>query len=679
MASTPSFYRKTSDPVSSQQFRYSASDFHTLTNRISSSPPFTPDSALEPRPAECINDGRTVTTADKRASSPVPVSPPVRVAQQSRQRMGIRKTSCSSVKEEEGGIAQSFLESVNASVATPTDAVHDAGSPTGRGTCDCCCRCGRSPTWQPGPGRKRRSKSYTALRTGISELSGWDLELPQRQETVEIQEKSYGPGEAPLERLPAEVLDEIISQLAVDVPPAGYGPRNVDLVHCLLTSRTIHVATINTLYNQITLPHSSVFAKFLTHLNEYPGLGTIVRRLDLSHFTSVGLGRSRQSNAEIQNLTSKTMCKLLDLTPAIQEVLLQENLDDDIDRNVLQKLFFGLPKLRAVDFCASASQTFVDAFSFALTRFDEAPSTMLGIRRLGLYDCFTLPSSTFENLLPHLPGLTHLDVYHTRITDQALQAIPNTANLSHLNLGRCTQISGEGIVDFLTGHNAAKKLGYLNLACDIAHYRLLEEADVDRLLPTLPSTLRSLNLNGAQITARHIQHLLPLTKHLEELGLACADLSLADVNTLFRPPQQIYSANSQASNSQHHQQQWQPPTLHYIDLTAIPSITQSSLFNTPAPTNILLTPATLPLEVIELGDKAISSLRECRNTNKRLGWVVKELGRRGWYVRDVAAQGGREGKGKRGWKMGAMWWGMRKVPVAWGEVGGLYGHYMFKK
>ena len=106
------------------------------------------------------------------------------------------------------GIAQSFLESVNASVAPPPDAVHDASSPTSAGSCECCCRCGRSSVWQPvGPGRKRRSKSYTALRTGISELSGWDLELPRRQEPVEITvEKRYGPGEAPLERMPAEVL-----------------------------------------------------------------------------------------------------------------------------------------------------------------------------------------------------------------------------------------------------------------------------------------------------------------------------------------------------------------------------------------------------------------------------------------------------------------------------------------
>ena len=108
------------------------------------------------------------------------------------------------------GIAQSFLESVNASVGTPQDATHDAGSPTETPTCECCCRCGRSPKWQPvGPGRKRRSKSYTAIRTDISELSGWDLELPRRQEPLEIEvQKSYGPGQAPIERLPAEVLGE---------------------------------------------------------------------------------------------------------------------------------------------------------------------------------------------------------------------------------------------------------------------------------------------------------------------------------------------------------------------------------------------------------------------------------------------------------------------------------------
>lgn len=460
-----------------------------------------------------------------------------------------------------------------------------------------------------------------------------------------------------------------MAQLAIDLPPTAYGPRNVDLINCLLTSKTIHVATINTLYSCITLPHSSIYAKFYNHISGHPGLGTIVRRLDLSHFTSVGLGRSRQTNSEVQNLTSKTLLKVLDLTPAIQEVLLQENLDDDIDEHVLQKLFFGLPKLRAVDFCASSSQVFVDAFSSTLTRLVESPSLVLNIRRLGLHECFTLPGSVFETLFPRLPQLTHLDVSHTRVTDNALQAISQSARLSHLNLGRCTQITGEGVVDFLISHPAVKNLVYLNLHCDISRYRLLWEPDVDRLLPTLPSTLRSLNLNGAHIHPRHLSQLLPLTKHLEELGIACANLSLANINALFRPSER------EDSNSRETTPAWQPSTLHYLDLTAIPSITRTSLFNTPAPANVLLSEATLPLEVIELGDKAISSLRECKNTNKRLGWVVKELGRRGWYVRETPGAT----SGRRGWKMGAMWWGMRKVPVAWGEVGGLYGHYMFKK
>ncbi|KAL8948785.1 MAG: hypothetical protein Q9222_005064 [Ikaeria aurantiellina] len=472
-----------------------------------------------------------------------------------------------------------------------------------------------------------------------------------------------------------ETGDEIIAQLALDSPPAGYTPRNVDLISCLLTSRTIHVATINTLYSHITVPHSSIFSKFLARIAEYPGLGTIVKRMDLSHFTSIGLGRSRQVNSEVQNMTSRTLLKCLELTPAIQEVLLQENLDDDIDEHVLCKLFYGLPQLRAVDFCASSSKPFAESFTSAITSLIDAPMN-LGIRRLGLHECFTLPSSVFEILLPRLPYLTHLDVAHTRITDNALASLPESASLSHLNLGRCTQITGRGVVDFLISHPATKDLVFLNISCDIARYRLLWEADVERLLPALPSSLRSLNLNGAKIRRPHVPLLLPLTKHLEELSLASTELSMQDINAFFRPATPPSSPLCEAIDAEKAASEtWVPPTLHYLDLSSIPTITQSSLFGSSC---ILLSPDTAPLEVIELGDKAISSLRECPNTNKRLGWVIKELGRRGWYVRGSHTTGGSQ-NGRRSWKMGAMWWGMRKCPVAWGEVGGLYGHYMFKK
>lgn len=108
-------------------------------------------------------------------------------------------------------IAQSFLESVNSSLSSSQlETDHRRDGSIEAGTCSCCCRCGRLSKWQPAGPRKRRSKSYTALRTGISELSGWDWEAPRAAEPQLLDlVKAYGPGEAPLERLPVEILGEI--------------------------------------------------------------------------------------------------------------------------------------------------------------------------------------------------------------------------------------------------------------------------------------------------------------------------------------------------------------------------------------------------------------------------------------------------------------------------------------
>ena len=451
----------------------------------------------------------------------------------------------------------------------------------------------------------------------------------------------------------------------------------MDLVSCLLTSRTLHNATLTTLYSQITIPHSAIFSKFLNHISEHPALGMVAKRLDLSHFTSVGLRRTRQLNSEIRNMTSETLVKCLNLTPTIQEVLVQEHLDDDIDEAVLRKLLYGLSNIRALDFCACSSKSFVKAFSAALS----SPSlSVFSIKRLSLHECFTLPCSILEYLLARLPQLTHLDVCHTRISDKALSLIPSTARLTHLNLGRCSQLTGDGVVKFLTTRVSNVSLVYLNLSCDISRYRLLWESDIERLLPTLPNTLRSLNLSGAKLHSSHLQLLLPLTKHLEELSIGYAALSIQDINSIFTPGPKSPSNHDTPSTSP--DTAWIPHTLHYLDVTSIPSVTKSSLFSSSC--NIL-SPLTSPLEVLELDSTTISTLRECKSTNRKFGWGVKELGRRGWYVREptqVASakiQSGSGGtRGRRWWKMGAMWWGMKKIPVAMADVGGLYGHYMYK-
>ena len=467
----------------------------------------------------------------------------------------------------------------------------------------------------------------------------------------------------------------IISNLALDVPPNGCTPRNVDLMSCLLTSRTLHAATLSVLYRNMTFPHSIVFSKALNHLTNYPALGTLVRRLDLSHLTSVGLGRTGQMNIEIQNLTSKTLLEFLNILPNLKECLFQEHVEGDISTEVIRKLLCGLPNMQAMDFCGCSSQSFSAMFHDALFAAALHPVSFPNIKRISLHECSSLSAATFEALIPRLVNITHLDVTHTQISDAALFSIPKTARITHLSLSRCTRLSGPAAVEFLKTHPAiSSSIVFLSLMADPSRHRLLDKEDVTALLPSLPLSLRSLNLGGAEMTSEHIPSLIPLTKHLEELGLSSTDLSANDLNYLFAPA--IHKTDDDETRATK-ERDWIPSSLRYLDLTKVPRLTLATLYNTRA--CLLLSESSYPLAVIEFGDRIIAPLRERSKGSSRstTGWIVRELGRRGWYVRESGQYPPDDGS--RGWKMGARWWGMRKIPVAVGEVGGIYGHYMFKK
>ncbi|KAJ5476484.1 hypothetical protein N7475_002213 [Penicillium sp. IBT 31633x] len=618
-----------------------------------------------------------------RESSPSPCSTPDGSRSSSQ-----RRPSFGSIKEDtEDGIAQSFVDTHETPTAEEHQDHHDPAQckserlpqmqPTSP---DFCCPCGGFLGWkQIRLGGKSLSRSYSDLRgLGGFQAKGWAWEAqepePKKElspvKVPEVEVLQAPPGTSPLEKLPPEVLDQIISNLALDLPPNGYTPRNVDLVSCLLTSHTLHAATLGVLYRNMTFPHSIIFSKALTHMSQYPALGTLVRRLDFSHFTSVGLGRTKQMNAEIQNLTSKTLLKCLELLPNLKECLLQEHLEGDISVDVIRKLFLGLPNLRALDFTGCSTQAFSGVFQEALVGGPALPMTLPNLKRLSLHECSTIPAPMFDYILPRLVNLTHLDLTHTQVNDSALVAIPETARISHLSLSRCTRLRPCALVNFLTTHPSVNEsLVYLNLLTDPTRFRLLEEAELSALLPKLPDTLRSLNLGGAKITSDHVPDLVPLTKHLEELGLSSADLSIADVNSFFgryRNPATGVEIDA-------------PSTLCYLDLAKVPQMTIGAIFNTSA--CLLLSEKSYPLQVVEFSDKIITPLRERAKTQRvSVGWTVRDLGRRGWYVRDPASMPQEPlDDGARYWKMGARWWGMRKIPMAVGDVGGLYGHYMFKK
>ncbi|RYC63208.1 hypothetical protein CHU98_g3005 [Xylaria longipes] len=362
---------------------------------------------------------------------------------------------------------------------------------------------------QIGVNGKQASRSYGDLR---ALRMVWST-APAPKKPKDLVEVQRAPGDSPLERLPMEIKNQIIDHLVLDIPPDGLASRNADLMAMLMTSRTLHSATLNALYRQITIPHSRIFRKFLAHLAQNPELGTIVRRLDFSHFNPTSLFTTASERATTRNLTHETLLRCLELTPYLREFLAQEYVDEDIDVHVLRKLFFGMERMQGLDFCACSSAGFKAAFESILS--DDWPQT-LPITRLSLHRCINLPSAIFETLLPRLTYLTHLDVAGTRITDAALMSIPHTARITHLNLAKCKLLSSAVVIDFLANHPAVKNIVYLSVAAD---YELLDEDDVTRLLPILPSTLRSLSLKGSKMNSSHINLLRPLTKHLEELSM----------------------------------------------------------------------------------------------------------------------------------------------------------------
>ncbi|TGJ85201.1 hypothetical protein E0Z10_g3533 [Xylaria hypoxylon] len=500
---------------------------------------------------------------------------------------------------------------------------------------------------------KQASRSYGDLQ---ALRMVWSTALTPKKPRDLVEVRRF-PGDSSLERLPTEIKNQIIDHLVLDLPPDGLSSRNADLMSMLLTSRSLHSATLNALYRNITIPHSRIFRKFLAHLAQNQELGTIVRRLDFSHFNPTSLFTTASERATTRNLTHETLLQCLELTPYLREFMAQEYVDEDIDVHVLRKLFFGLERLQGLDFCACSSASFKAAFESLLS--DDWPET-LSITRLSLHRCINLPSAVFETLLPRLTNLTHLDVAGTRITDAALMAIPHTARITHLNLAKCKLLTSSTVIDFLTHHSAVKNLVYLSLAADFRSYELLDEDDVTRLIPILPTTLRSLSLKGSKMNASHINLLRPLTKYLEELSMG-RRLKTEDINRLFLPDEEM------------EQLHWIPHTLKYLDLSdyIAGSLNLPALFSNAS----LLNPHSAPLEVVELPDDAYMRLSRSSPV-ARAGWTATDFGSRAWLVRNP--EGARD-LGFRDWKMGAAFWGMRKVPVAVANVGGMYGSYMFKR
>lgn len=365
-----------------------------------------------------------------------------------------------------------------------------------------------------------------------------------------------------LQSMPFEILYQILQNVILDEcdgNPANYYSTVSRFSDLVASNLSFYNVGTPILYRHVAFAHPHAFDRFLKSI-EKTRFGTYTRTIDFSGFTSVGLGRSNRMNQEIQMLTSSTILRCLELCPNLNEFLASENIEQDIDINVLEKLY-SLPYLQALDFCGATHSSFVDAIAQSCGFFKnengeyirtQDPQALeyysrpiLNITRLSLHGCSTLPANVIAALIQRLPNLSRLDLTHTQITSSCLHSISSSASLSHLSISKCALLSSNETAQFFLFHPAVRHLKWLNMMYEGTRPSPLSRESVALIVNSLPP-LEYLNLHGLPV-----ENLQPLINmNLISLSLGYANIPLDIIKRLLA----------------------HLPNLEYLDLTGNPNI-----------------------------------------------------------------------------------------------------------
>lgn len=393
-----------------------------------------------------------------------------------------------------------------------------------------------------------------------------------------------------LDTLPMELITLILQFIAI----SENGPQN--LYKVLSVCGRFYDVGVATLYRHVIFRYPHTFDKFRWSI-ESTGYGQHVRVLDFSAFTSIGLGRSRRMNMEIQMVSDQSIYRVLELCPGINEFLGGEAIDIDLSTFVVDKLL-SMPVLNTIDFCGANETTFVSAIATSL--FMNPDFTLWNLTKLSLHCCNTLPAHCLKAIMSKLVSAQRLDLTHTSLTEDGLLAVPESAKLTHLSLSRCVKLSSHSLVKFLVLHPATKKLKWLNLMFEATKPNPLTPHDFDTIVKFLPQSITHLNLNGLPVTEKHL-YLLNYTK-IRSLGIAHSDITLAALRR-FLPL---------------------CTDLKYIDLTGMACITKW-VIQDPEFMN-----CNRSIEMFEVSQDVLEGLKGVNIP----GWVVNPgRGRRGWIHR----------------------------------------------
>lgn len=390
----------------------------------------------------------------------------------------------------------------------------------------------------------------------------------------------------------------------------------------LTVSKVFYRCCIKIIYKYCCFKTPQTFDIFLNSLIKNDKLGEYVKVLDFQEFTSIGLGRTGKMNKEIQMVTSTTILNCLKKTPNLIEFLASENIKDDLDSNLLNYLFNQMGNLKAIDFCGCSGEVFVSNFDQLIIK---KPGNEY-ITDVSFHDCTDLHPWILEKIIINLPNLRKLDLTHTQITSTILNLIPYTAQLTHLSLSYCIQLTTRELINFFINHPAitCNKLVWLNLQCDSSTSSPLNNNQLTFLLKMFDCDLVYLNLGGLEISFENLMLIKKKFLNLKSLCIANTSIDIESLVEFLKPPN-----DEKLITSQRYQQ------LEFLDLTANRFINRWSIDN---PHFLNCCPS---LVAFEFSIKIINELEQIggklitRNDyNERVVWkTFDSLGRRGWVFK----------------------------------------------
>ncbi|CAB4392476.1 unnamed protein product [Rhizophagus irregularis] len=337
--------------------------------------------------------------------------------------------------------------------------------------------------------------------------------------------------------IPPEIIRIILNLLKDD---------KKTLAACALVNHTFNLHVTPILYHSVSFSFSYpfTFISFANTIIDESQRSQLIRHLDLSSFSIIGLQKSKKSMATIENVaTPNLIIQILRYCTMLESFSVSESLESAITFEVLQVLAFECKNIKTLDFCGLASKQFnsaltsltevmgyvkifwyyengIPTYSFQKVNYEALPH----LKRLSLHECPIISETSIITLLAHSPNLTHLDLGGCSISDLTLNFLANETNipqtLTHLLLAKCKNISSENIAALVA---ECKRLEVLNLYGDRDYATAINEYDLITIL-TSPSAkkFKNLDIGSSHITPNVLHTIQENCSALRHLGISKA-------------------------------------------------------------------------------------------------------------------------------------------------------------